>query len=91
MATVSLGTTWTSVAADITAITLVQVQPLGGPYRGSYIAEFVAAGSLPAESVDGVSLVGGEAISSAMLPDFAASGALYGRSLIGVALNVTVL
>lgn len=100
MAAVSVGITWTLVAADITALGLVQVVPVvsagplseSDPSKRRRIVEFIAAGALPAESTDGVvQLVSGEtAAGTELIGLIGSSGGLYAR-LLGVAGSVNVL
>lgn len=68
---------WTQIAADISAVSLVQIS---GPVAAAGVtAELLAAGSAPAPTDNGVELRTGEAICSAQLPDLGAGG-LYARA-----------
>ena len=73
--------TYQSVAADITALTLIQC-PVAGPGM-NYAIELVAASSEPAATVHGVQLRAGETITSDKIADIGASGALYARAAPG--------
>lgn len=68
---------WAEVAADITAVTLVQV-----PYDGgSHVlgVELIDAAEAPAATVRGVQLVSGETMNAEQLAVVGASDGLYGR------------
>ena len=75
--------TYAEIAADITALKIVQCPDApGGP--GIYNAiELVTAGSAPAATVAGIQLRRGETITSANMADLGASGKLYARAAPG--------
>lgn len=69
---------WTLIAADVTALTLVQIH---SGIHDEPVAELSVAGSLPAATDSGVALWAGDTVSSAVLPDLGATGALYARAV----------
>jgi hypothetical protein len=77
----TLTRTYQSVAADITALTLIQC-PVAGPGM-NYAVELVAASSLPAATVAGVQLYPGEKLNATELAVIGAIGALYARAAPG--------
>lgn len=77
----ALTTTYAQVAADITALTLIQVPASPLPYQ--ICVELLAASSTPSESDTGVQLLSGETIIEDNIPGIGTSGALYARVLWG--------
>ena len=81
--TALVSTAYTQVAADVTALTLIQCPSHGSAvYRG---IELVVAGSAPATTVRGIELAEGETITSANIADLGASGKLYAKPAWGSA------
>jgi hypothetical protein len=82
--------TYAEIAADITALKIVQCpDAAGGPGLHSAI-ELVVAGSAPAATVAGIQLRRGETITSANLADLGASGKLYARAAPGSTAGVVL-
>lgn len=84
MATVTelVGTAYTQVAADVTALKLIQC-PGGEQELVRRGIELVVAGSLPAVTVEGIELAAGETITSGNIADLGASGILYAKPAYG--------
>lgn len=79
----TLTRTYAQIAADITAVTLVQCPDApGGPGLFNAI-ELVVAADTPAATVAGIQLRRGEMIMSADLANLGASGKLYARAAPG--------
>ena len=82
--------TYVQIAADATAVTLVQCPDApGGPGVFNAI-ELVVAADTPAATVAGVQLRRGETITSANLADLGASGKLYARAAPGSTAGVVL-
>lgn len=82
--------TYAEIAADVTAVTLVQCPDAPGGASLRYAIELVVAGSEPAATVAGVQLRPGETITSANLADLGASGKLYARAAPGSTAGVVL-
>ena len=78
------------VAADITALKIVQCPNVPGGASLRYAIELVVAADTPAATVAGVQLYPGETITSANLPDLGASGKLYARAAPGSTAGVVL-
>jgi hypothetical protein len=81
---------YAQIAADITALKLVQCpNTSGGP--GIFEAvELVAASDTPAKTVAGIQLRRGETITSANMADLGTSGKLYARPAPGSTTGVVL-
>jgi hypothetical protein len=82
--------TYAQIAADVTAVTLVQCPDASGGSNLHSAIELVVAGSTPAATVAGVQLRRGETITSANLADLGASGKLYARAAPGSTAGVVL-
>jgi hypothetical protein len=77
-ATVLSGTSYTEVAADVTALKLIQCPGSLGN-NANRCVELVVAANAPAGTVRGVELNPGETITSALIADLGAAGKLWAR------------
>lgn len=81
-ATVVSSSDWTEVAADITAVTAVQVARTSTkPMESQLGAEFAVAASKPAGSALGILVYEGDTVTSTYVAEWGASGKIYARAL----------
>lgn len=82
--------TYAEVAADVTALTLVQCPLTSGGAAIVGAIELVVAADTPAATVAGIQLRLGETITSSNLADLGASGKLYARAAPGYTAGVVL-
>jgi len=81
---VAVGSTWTFIAADVTALNLLQCIA-----SGAAVVELQTASSAPAESTEGVRLANMDTFRSGTIGDLG-TGALYARRNFGNNVNLLV-
>jgi len=77
---VSVGKEWTQVAAEISAVKLLQVGHDGRTQRP--LVDIMAFSAPPAASEAGLTLLSGETANASLLADLSDSGVLYGRVVV---------
>ena len=82
----AVGNGWTEVAADITAVKILQCAATGNAE-----IEVLAAGSAPAASDHGIRMNERDTLGSTQLADLGASGKIYARRLVGQDVQAIVL
>jgi hypothetical protein len=82
--------TYAQIAADITAVDLVQCPDTSGGSNLQHAIELVVAADTPAATVAGIQLRRGETITSGNLADLGASGKLYARAALGSTAGVVL-
>ena len=82
----AVGNTWTQVAADITAVTILQCVATGNAE-----IEILAAGTTPGSTDHGIRMNERDTLGSTQLGDVGSSGKIYARRLVGSDVKAIVL
>ena len=82
----AVGNSWTEVAADITAVNILQCISTGNAE-----IEVLAAASAPASSDNGIRMNERDTLGSSQLADLGTSGKIYARRLVGHNVKAVVL
>jgi len=81
----AVGSGWTEVAADISALSIIQVVS-----PGSSLVEFIAAASEPAASAVGIRALSGDSIPDSSIDAIGTGGKLWARRMSGSQSSVIV-